>query len=144
MGTGEELAPPWLPRVVRGDQGRLSPMDCPSFRSRRHLFLHLAFDSYPHFLFCAIVPSTSPAVLYFFLFPFGVWDRIDPLYCVCCKRRLTQCATRELPLSGTSATSLSLHLALLLSSLPFLRYRSVHFSSYYPLLLSTVALRCWE
>ncbi|GFO50012.1 protein lmbr1l [Plakobranchus ocellatus] len=34
VGPGEELAPPWLPRVVRGDQGRSSPMDCLSLRTR--------------------------------------------------------------------------------------------------------------
>ncbi|GFO32969.1 hypothetical protein PoB_005947400 [Plakobranchus ocellatus] len=72
---------------------------------------------HPHFLSCAIVPSTSPsAVLYFFLFPCGVWDRIDPPYCACRKRRLKQGVAHELPFSGTWATSLSLHLAL--SSIP--------------------------
>ncbi|GFO18978.1 hypothetical protein PoB_004548300 [Plakobranchus ocellatus] len=132
VGPGEELAPPWLPRFVRGDQGRLSPMDCLSFRTRWHLFLHLAFVFYPHFLSCAIVPSTSPsAVLYFFPFPCGVWDRIDPPYCACRKRRrLKQDVAHELPLSGTWATSLSLHLALssILTSFPAL--------SSHPLLLT--------
>ncbi|GFO48671.1 hypothetical protein PoB_007517600 [Plakobranchus ocellatus] len=32
-GLGKECAPPWLPRVVRGDHGRLSPMDCLSLRT---------------------------------------------------------------------------------------------------------------
>ncbi|GFO13322.1 hypothetical protein PoB_003982700 [Plakobranchus ocellatus] len=27
-GPGKECAPPWLPRVVRGNQVMLSPMDC--------------------------------------------------------------------------------------------------------------------
>ncbi|GFO09038.1 receptor-type tyrosine-protein phosphatase f [Plakobranchus ocellatus] len=64
-------------------------------------------------LSCAIVPSTSPsAILYFFLFPCGVWDRIDLPYCTCHKRQLKQGVAHELPLSGRWVTSLSLHLAL--------------------------------
>ncbi|GFN99158.1 hypothetical protein PoB_002566400 [Plakobranchus ocellatus] len=104
-------------------------MDCLLFRTRWHLFLHLAFVFYPHFLSCAIVPSTSPpAVLYFLLFPCGVWDRIEPPYCACRKRRLKQGVAHEMPLSGTWATSLSLHLALssILTSFPALSSTSIH------------------
>ncbi|GFO19365.1 hypothetical protein PoB_004587000 [Plakobranchus ocellatus] len=97
----------------------------PLVQDKVAFFLHLALVFYPHFLSCAIVPSTSPAVLYIFLFPCGVWDKIDPPYCACRKRRLKQGVAHELPLSGTWATSLSLHLALssILTSFPALSSR---------------------
>ncbi|GFN92582.1 urease subunit alpha [Plakobranchus ocellatus] len=84
---GKECAPTRLPRVLRGDQGRLSPMDCLSSGQGDISFSTRLVSSNPSFLSCAIVPSTSPsAVLYFFLFPCGVWDRINPPYCACVAR----------------------------------------------------------
>ncbi|GFN83682.1 hypothetical protein PoB_001018800 [Plakobranchus ocellatus] len=146
MGPGERMCSTMAARVVRGDQTwagcRLRTA------SRQYMVTSLSppvFVFYPHFLSCSIVPSTSPsAVLYFFLFPCGVWNRIDASYCACRKRRLKQSVVHELPLSGTWATSLSLHLAL--SSLPtsfpalssrllllLLSFTSIHRS-----------LRCWK
>ncbi|GFO25732.1 hypothetical protein PoB_005223700 [Plakobranchus ocellatus] len=110
---GKECATPWLPRVVRGDHGRLSSINCLSSVQGDISFSPPGFVFYPLFLSCAIVPSTSPfTVLYFFLFPSGVWDRIDPPFCACRKKQLKQGVAHELPLSGTWATSLSLYLAL--------------------------------
>ncbi|GFN76787.1 hypothetical protein PoB_000329300 [Plakobranchus ocellatus] len=109
------------------------------------LFLHLAFVFYPYILSCGIDPSTSPsAVLYFFLFPCGVSDRIDTPYCACRKRRLKQGVALELPLSGAWATYHFPYLALssILTSFPVLC--PVYFSLCCPLLLSTVALRYWK
>ncbi|GFO14565.1 hypothetical protein PoB_004107000 [Plakobranchus ocellatus] len=144
-GPGIECAPPWLSRVVRGDQGRLSPMNCLLSVKGDISFSPPDFVFYLHFLSCAIVPATSPSVvLYFFLFPGGVWDRMDPPHCACRKRRLKQDVAHELPLVITWVTSLFLHLAL--SSLPtsFPELSSFYFSSSCLLLLSTVALRCWK
>ncbi|GFO00751.1 hypothetical protein PoB_002725600 [Plakobranchus ocellatus] len=112
-----------------------SPMNClSSVRKGAINFSLPCFVFFPHFLSCAIVPSASPsAVLYFFFFSCGVWDRIDPPYCTCHKRQLKQVAPLSCLSSVHGRHRLLSTLLCLLFPLYFLRYCSVCFSSCRPL-----------